>query len=293
MPLIGLDWGSSHVRAFAFDNKGDVIATRRSDRGASKLRGANEFEAALDSLIGDWAREHSRAELIACGMVGARGAWVEAGYVSVDANAATLKRARTAIATTLGREVSVIPGVKSNEPDVMRGEETQIMGTDATEGVIVLPGTHSKWVRLASKRIMAFKTCFTGEINALLRESSSIGKVLSSAPSLNHVEAIERGIARARESAAWLHELFSFRARVVTNATGEAHASSELSAWLIASELRQMLESEFASSDITIVASAELAPWYQRIAESFGVECDVLDGDACVARGLWRIANAT
>ena len=46
-----------------------------------------------------------------------------------------------------------MPGVRTRDahgvPDVMRGEETQIVGgvaADASERVlVVLPGTHSKW----------------------------------------------------------------------------------------------------------------------------------------------------
>jgi 2-dehydro-3-deoxygalactonokinase len=295
LALIGLDWGSSNVRAFAFDvnGSGSVIETRTSDRGAMKLSGRDAFDEALAELVVDWVEANPGIPMIACGMVGARGAWVEAGYVGLNASAVEFRRNASHVRTMLGETLIVIPGVKSAEPDVMRGEETQVIGADIESGVIVLPGTHSKWVRVADGRVVDFKTCFTGELNALLREHSSVGKALRTSPSLDDGDAIERGITRARTTTDWLHQLFLFRSRIVADEASEAEASSELSAWLIASEFVQMLTSGFCASDeIHLIGSESLLAWYRRIGERVGVKCNALSGETCVAKGLWAIARA-
>jgi 2-dehydro-3-deoxygalactonokinase len=292
LALIGLDWGSSNVRAFAFDRDGIVIETRTSDSGAMKLSGADAFEAALAELVVDWVEANRGTPLVACGMVGARGAWVEAGYVGLNTNAAELKLNVSHVQTMLGEKLIVIPGVKSSEPDVMRGEETQVIGAEMTSDIVVLPGTHSKWIRMQDARIADFKTCFTGEMHALLREASSIGKALSTRPSLDHREAIERGIARARATSDWLHQLFLFRSRVVTDNVSKEEASSELSAWLIASEFVQMRAHGFSSEEVALIGSESLLAWYRAVGEIVGVKCVERSGEICVARGLWKIANA-
>jgi 2-dehydro-3-deoxygalactonokinase len=298
--LIGLDWGSSNVRAFAFNRAGEVIAVRSSQLGAMKLASESAFRQAFDDLVGNWLLVYPRPRCFASGMVGARGAWIEAGYVDVNAdansNADTFAKVLHAnavqLTTQAGHKINVIPGVKSDEPDVMRGEETQLVGAGVVNGVVVLPGTHSKWVRVSAGRIALLKTALTGEMNSLLREQSTIGKSLRTAPSLDRLDAIARGIQRAQSTVDWLHQLFLFRANVVANRHDEAEVSSELSAWLIASEFVQMRLLGFTDPVIHLVASESLSAWYCAVGKAFGVECQVQSGEICAARGLWTIANA-
>ncbi len=292
--LIGIDWGSTHVRAFAFDETGEVVERAQSNAGAMTLTSGAQFDAALVALVKDWQLNREPVPMIACGMVGARGGWVEAGYCDVNADARALNAATISIANSLGKPLRVIPGLKNNLPDVMRGEETQIMGAQVHDGVLVLPGTHSKWATVVDRKIASFATFFTGEMNALLRNHSAIGKAISSAPDLSRTTAIERGIQRAKSpSANWLNDLFAFRARVVTAAVSEFEASSELSAWLIASEFAQAASLGFHATTVHVLASESLLPWYERIAHSFDLAVNPIRSERATARGLWKIANAS
>jgi 2-dehydro-3-deoxygalactonokinase len=292
--LIGLDWGSSNVRAFAFDASGRVTASARSSAGAMTLVSADAFNNAFENLLAELAIDNTSIPVIACGMIGARDGWVEAGYVGLNTSARSLKHATKEIRARSEYRIAVVPGMKSDEPDVMRGEETQIVGADVESGVIVLPGTHSKWVRVDNGRIVEFKSYLTGEMNALLRGSSTIGKAISTEASIADESAIVCGIDRARaQSLHWLHELFCFRARVVSGAQTAVAASNELTAWLIASEFVQASTAFEQVQTIHVIASASLLRWYERVARAFGIECIALDAEVCAARGLWRIANAT
>ena len=74
-------------------------------------------------------------------------------------------------------DVRVIPGLKQTSPaDVMRGEETQIAGylagNPGFDGVLCLPGTHSKWVQVSAGEVVSFRTFMTGEMFALLARTS-------------------------------------------------------------------------------------------------------------------------
>ncbi len=294
--LIGLDWGSTNLRAFAFNAQGEVVDRAESSSGALTLSSAAQFDAALVAVIGDWAKRHPAARLIACGMVGAKSGWREAGYVGLnDAAGTTLANVLAAKIVTVGTSLGVlaiIPGIKSEEPDVMRGEETQLVGSGLKEGIVVLPGTHCKWVTMNGGRVESFATFYTGEMNSLIRGHSSVGAVIKSAPNIDDIAAYEMGLNYARAGAAsWLHDLFVLRASVVTGQRTEAFVSTVLAGWLLGCELSAALTMYPDTRGVALVANQRLVPWYERATRAFGVSCDALNAEQVTARGLWRIAQ--
>ncbi|TAG76488.1 MAG: 2-dehydro-3-deoxygalactonokinase [Burkholderiales bacterium] len=288
--LVGLDWGSSQLRAYAFDANGRVVAKRNSAAGAMKLQSPQAFREALYELV-DQDAQWCRAPRIACGMVGARGAWVEAGYCAVGADVAQIAEHLSVIEFSDVPPLWVVPGIASLAPDVMRGEETQLLGAGITDGVVVLPGTHSKWAVISGGTIASFTTYFTGEMNALIRTQSTVGRVLSQNAQINDA-ALDRGIAMARSQMSWLTTLFSFRARAVAQGADAQLLSNEFSAWLIATELLHALPETRMYREIFIVGSEQLSDWYAAIAQRLDVPAHKLDSDQCVTAGLWRLALA-
>ena len=298
--LIGLDWGSTHVRAYAFDHGGEIVDRAQSGAGALTLKNSQQFDDTLCELAGSWAKANPSAPLIACGMVGAKSGWREAGYVALGASGGNGNDAQiTALAanvvhveTSLGRALAIIPGIKSDEPDVMRGEETQLVGSEVAEGIIVLPGTHSKWVHMKAGSVDSFATFYTGEMNALIREHSSVGALIKSPPDHSEVAAFEMGLHYARAGAAsWLHDLFVLRAAVVTGQRTEAFVSTALAGWLLGCEISAALTLYPQTRGVVLVASAALAPWYESATRAFGVSCDAMNAEQVTARGLWKIAQ--
>ena len=294
--LIGLDWGSTNLRAFAFNAQGEVVDRAESSSGALTLVGAAQFDAALVALVGDWAKRHPDARLIACGMVGAKSGWREAGYVGLnDATESALANVLGAkvvtVDTSLG-PLAIIPGIKSEEPDVMRGEETQLVGSGVAEGVVVMPGTHCKWVNMNGGRVESFATFYTGEMNSLIRGHSSVGALIKSAPNIDDIAAYEMGLNYARVGAAsWLHDLFVLRASVVTGQRTEAFVSTVLAGWLLGCEISAALIMYPDTRDVVLVATQTLVPWYEQATRAFGVSCDALNAEQVTTRGLWRVAQ--
>jgi 2-dehydro-3-deoxygalactonokinase len=294
--MIALDWGSSNVRAFALDANGKIVATNHSSAGAMTLGSdAAAFDAALVALIGPWSIANPKALLIACGMVGAKSGWREARYVGVGSSVKQIAANTINVDTSLGKSLAIVPGIKGDDADVdvMRGEETQIAGSGVSDGWVVLPGTHSKWARVEGGSVTQFATYFTGEMNTLIRVHSAVGKAIPDAPNLENTDAFQRGIERAKARCdQWLHDLFVFRAAVVTGARSAADVSTEFSAWLLGCEFAAALRSHPQWKCIHVIASESLMPWYQATANAFSVDCISLDGEACAARGLWLIGNA-
>jgi len=114
-----------------------------------------------DWIAVDWGTStiNGPTTVVACGMVGARQGWKEAPYVCVPCP--TLPNGFTHAPTQdANLLVHIIPGISQTKPaDVMRGEETQITGFLARnpnwDGVICLPGTHTKWVHVSADEIVA------------------------------------------------------------------------------------------------------------------------------------------
>jgi 2-dehydro-3-deoxygalactonokinase len=307
--VIAIDWGSSRLRAWHLDAGGTVLARRANDHGAIGLA-PDRFDAVLSASVGDWAAAWPRAPLMACGMVGARGAWVEAPYVDLPAGIDAIRSRLVSVPTSLGRPLQVVGGLRTAEPDVLRGEETQALGTGLRDGLLCLPGTHSKWLRLRAGTIEAFATWFTGELFELLGTHGSLAKAFGE-PSAIDEAAFDAGVGSALApdaDASWLHALFGFRARVVGQGSPGRVERSRLSGWLLATELRQALGGPigaFAPGSLprlVLVADARLAGLYERVLpavleslpvgrRAVGANGFVRADADCAAHGLYRIAS--
>lgn len=292
---IGLDWGTSSLRAMLFDASGAVHEERSRPWGIRQLP-EGDFERAFATLCSGWPR----CPVIASGMVGSRQGWHEAAYVDAPAGVAELASHLASFITASGREVSIVPGVRDAAvPDVMRGEETEIIGALALQpelaaaAQIVLPGTHSKWVDIREGRITGFRTVMTGELYAVLSQHSILGAMFAAEPqAATQWAAFDAGVAAARDSgnAGALTRLFSARALVLESRLDARAAPSYLSGLLIGEEWRAMLASGRLQPGRApwLVGAAQQCALYQRAAGAFGLPpAQALSGAA--ARGLWQI----
>ncbi len=162
-----IDWGTSSFRLWLLSNDGAVLAERRSDEGM--IRAANTgFDAVLERHLAELGAP-AKLPVIICGMAGARQGWREAGYLDTPADVADIIR-NALIVDGYPRDVRILPGIAQREagaPDVMRGEETQLLGLVADgvrSGLVCMPGTHSKWVTLGGGKVEGFSTYMTGEL---------------------------------------------------------------------------------------------------------------------------------
>jgi 2-dehydro-3-deoxygalactonokinase len=283
--LIGVDWGSSALRAFRFSADGEVVERRELTAGLMSIDG---FEATLAGLVQDWT---GNVRLLLCGMVGSRQGWVEAPYVSCPATAADLAAALTPVKTRLG-DAAIAPGLKLEtleSVDVMRGEETKVFGAldDDWEGVAVMPGTHAKWVKVSRGRIMEFRTWMTGELYALLRANGLIGALMEDGP--HDGEAFASGVRRALDAPAITSLLFAARAEVLLGRLPPGAASSLVSGLLIGAEIAGGL-ARFGDEPIVLIGRPDLTGLYADGLAVAGRRSErTIDGASAVARGLWRL----
>ncbi|UYQ77252.1 2-dehydro-3-deoxygalactonokinase [Glutamicibacter sp. JL.03c] len=313
--LIALDWGTTSARAYLMGNGGSVVAERSLPLGimqvaataqAESLTLARAFEVTLGELCGDWLEAFPTIPVIACGMVGSQQGWVEAAYRPVPADLADPCAQLATVEIAPSRLLHIIPGVLDNKelPDVMRGEETQILGAmelggqpgqDPEDQVFLLPGTHSKWVKVSGRTITEFSTSMTGETYALLSSQSILSKLIEPSSTVQW-SAFERGVqvAQSPQGAADLMlTAFSARTLVLTGRLEETEVSDYLSGLMIGAEIRSVLglPTTATAPALTICGNKELSARYTRALGIFGIE-QVRELQGTAPRGIWALACA-
>lgn len=286
---IAVDWGTSSLRVWAMDAQGGVLDRATSREGMSTLW-PQAYEAVLVRIVSRWLGERTEpVPVIVCGMAGARQGWHEAAYRQAPCRPAT-SGSLTAVETAETRlAVSIVPGIcQDDPPDVMRGEETQLAGLLAgrniDDGVVCMPGTHSKWVRLAGGRVSAFTTVMTGEIFALLAERSVLRHTVDGGghDAVSFAQAVTDMLAAPETLTA---ALFSVRAGALLDDAGPDACRSRLSGLLVGAEIAAMRQ-HWAGKTVHVVGAGPLVERYAEALRVAGADAVPEDGDALTLAGL-------
>lgn len=288
---IAVDWGTSNLRVWAMGPQG-VLATAASDEGMGSLT-RDGFEPALLRLIAPWLGA-GVMPVVACGMVGARQGWHEAPYRAVPCAPVAAGAGVLVPGTDARLRVQIAPGLMQAGPaDVMRGEETQIAGALALhpgfDGVICLPGTHSKWVQVSAGEVVSFQTFMTGEMFALLSTHSVLrhGMGGDGWDDAAFDRGLEDGLQRPERIAA---QLFRLRAEgLLAGLTADA-ARARLSGLLIGTELAAA-KPYWLGNRVMLIGAAGLTAHYAAALTRQGVVCETLDATHCTLAGLAMAAG--
>ncbi|MCE7029774.1 2-dehydro-3-deoxygalactonokinase [Jiella avicenniae] len=297
-----VDWGTTSFRLWLVGEDGTVLAERRGGEGmATAAEEPGGFAGVLDRHL---AAVSVPADLpvVACGMVGAKQGWLEAPYVETPADPDSLAAGAVKVPGA-ERPVFILPGVCQRADgrfDVMRGEETQILGLETSQDrqdgreLVCLPGTHSKWVTLEKGRLAGFATFVTGDLFAaiaghtILRHSLTTGDDRFDAASF--AEAARAAFAHPAEIS---NRLFAIRAGGLLAPEAAPHAASTLSGLLIGLELAGAA-SRFGGLGghvVRLVAAGPLAARYRAAFSALGLDATAEDGEAAVRRGLLAAAR--
>ncbi|PPU02009.1 2-dehydro-3-deoxygalactonokinase [Xanthomonas arboricola] len=287
--MIAIDWGTSSLRGYLLAADGTVLEQRRGSDGILACQG--RFADVLSTLVDGWD-----GPLLLSGMIGSRNGWVEQAYLPCPAETAALAQAMRSYADLLpGRTLWFVPGVSTGErhgvPDVMRGEETQLVGLIAALGdgehVACLPGTHSKWARIAHGQLTGFATVMTGELYAVLRQHSILGKLMDDDHAALDTDAFLQGLDRSAAPGGLSHHLFGARTLGLFDRLTAAALPSYLSGLLIGHELR---EHRGDHATVHLVGSPALAQRYALALQHLGVESQLHSEDLAAA-GLFALAR--
>ncbi|MBV9286882.1 MAG: 2-dehydro-3-deoxygalactonokinase [Hyphomicrobiales bacterium] len=296
--LIALDWGSSSFRAYLISGEGAILDEIATADGISCVP-PGAYPATLARLIGRWVADRAGLPIIASGMVGSRHGWREAPYVACPADPRAIA-ARLIAVEGDGVRVHIAPGLTTDgvdgEPDVMRGEEVEILGiADSGGGLVVLPGSHSKGAQVEEGRVLGFKTFVTGELFGAVRDHTLIGAFARAAPAEPSRAAFALGVARGAAAArgeagaGLLGALFGARALPLAGRLAEADAGDYLSGLLIGAEISEARRL-FPAGEPKVAGAEPLVKRYLAAFDALGQRAAAAPRRAA-ARGLYLLAR--
>ena len=284
---IAVDWGTSNLRAYIMSTNGEVLAQTKSTKGMGSLN-TDQFETVLIELISDYLCDDVITPLIACGMVGAKQGWKEAGYISVPAAPPKSTKLTRPNVNDPRIAVYILPGMSQSKPaDVMRGEETQISGYLAQNpnfnGSICLPGTHTKWVQISAGEVVSFRTFMTGELfNIISRHSVLRHSVGEGWDEEAFLESVTDGIMNAN---ILTNNLFRLRASSLLEGLQPTTATAKLSGMLIGLELAGAKEF-WLGNQVVIIGGNKIMGHYQTALMQQGVMPILANASEMVLVGL-------
>jgi 2-dehydro-3-deoxygalactonokinase len=292
--FIALDWGTTSFRAYLVGTDGLVLDTREDAGGILSITDG-AFEAAFERHLSGW---DASLPVLASGMITSRQGWIEVPYAATPAGLSELAAAVRRIRTLSGREITFVPGVayrnESGVPDVIRGEETQILGAaDGGDGMYVSRGTHCKWLEVRSGRIERLATFMTGELFAVLKEHSILGRLMTGGETGGDgfARGVKAGLSERDGSGGLLHILFSTRTLGLFDELSGDQIEPYLSGVLLGAEIAGA-RAMFApgTRPITVVGAPALTGAFTQALKLAGLNSQLAPADAAV-RGLQKIGT--
>jgi 2-dehydro-3-deoxygalactonokinase len=289
------DWGTSNLRLWLLAADGSPLRELRSEEGLTKVADRN-FIGVLDGKLRELGAP-SDLPVIICGMAGSRQGWVEAPYVETPAllDDVLLRAVR---APHPARDVRILPGIAqkdSGQPDVMRGEETQLLGLGGSAGerTVCMPGTHCKWVSLNGTSVTRFTTFLTGELFNLFSSASLLRHSVDPAARImpddaDFLQACRDLVTEPDQLPA---RLFSIRAASLLNGLTPPRASAILSGMLIGAEIGAARKS-YPRGNIVLVGSGRLGQLYDAALSMAGFTTEIAEAEGLVRTGLFAAASA-
>ncbi len=291
--LVALDWGTSNARAYLMSGDGRILDEKERPAGIMQVD-PTDYPDALEEML--QALSGRDCPIIAGGMITSQQGWCETPYMPCPAGREDLIAGLRHLRTAKGSDVTFVPGLSDRQdlsrPDVMRGEECQIFGAFGSDesGTAILPGTHSKWIRVERGRIAGFRTYMTGEVFDLMAHHSILGRLADR--NGEDGEAFDKGVGRGLEGDL-LGDLFSARSLALFKELAPAGVESYLSGLLIGAEIAAGRNTfpEAAQETVRVIAGAALTARYRHALDLAGIDNDVVAGRPAAA-GLFAVARA-
>lgn len=293
--IVGINWGSSNFRAHLIAPDGAVVDTLEAPAGVATV----QRDGMVDIAGRVRARWPDPTRFYAAGMIGSNVGWTDAGYV--DCPAGFDRLSKRLVPTRIGElDLHIVPGLacvreRDGAPDIMRGEETELLGLQASgrlgdAPLVALPGTHTKWVRIVDGRVQEFMTAMSGEIYDRLTAAGLLASIIegSGSDGAEFRDGVRTSASRTLGLGALL---FGARARVIRGMLPKADASAYLRGLLIGSEIVDALELFPRRENVAIplVGSPAVCALYAAALDELGIASHAVASADAIARGFVEI----
>lgn len=291
--FVAVDWGTSSFRGWLMGAEGEVLAETRGPEGMLHCATAGFAPVLAAHLINLEASQE--LPVIICGMAGARQGWVEAPYLHTPTRLDALHDGAQRVVTA--GDVRILPGIAQSDPaapDVMRGEETQLLGVTEPDftGLVCIPGTHSKWIAIDKGSVASFTTYMTGELFSVIAQHSILKHAVdpdAGSPVAN--DAFRDGLRRALAAPAALSaSLFSLRAAQLLGFQQQGDGAARLSGMLIGTEIADARSRYGAQQPVRLIGAGALKDLYAAALADAGFSVTIVDAERASQRGLTKAA---
>ena len=294
MRFVAVDWGTSRIRALLVDGT-TVVARSESDDGVSRLK-PGQHAGIFARHCASWLAAEPDLPVVLVGMAGSREGWALAPYAECPAGPDEIAASLTRIDIGDGRSAAIVPGlsmVRDGRADVMRGEETHLLGAGVADGLVCLPGTHCKWAFMEGGKVVSFATFLTGEMYGLLREHSMVGR-----PAAEPADpaGFSQGLATSSlgggsTGGGLLNALFGARAATLTNQLSPERLGPYLSGLLTGEEIAGAFRLFGRPDRVTIVADPPRADLYAQALGREGIAIRQVGQEETLLSGLAAIID--
>lgn len=296
--FVAVDWGTSSFRGWLMTADGNALAETRGPEGMLHCATAGFAPVLADHLArlgGTRLGGPQDLPVLICGMAGARQGWIEAPYLHTPTRLDALHDGAKRVDTQ--GDVRILPGIAQADaaaPDVMRGEETQLLGVTEPgfTGLVCIPGTHSKWIRIESGSVVSFTTYMTGELFSVITQHSILKHAVDhDAPSPAANEAFRDGLQRAIDAPIGLTaSLFSLRAAQLLGFQRQADGAARLSGLLIGTEIADAGSRYGTQHPVCLIGAGALKDLYASALAAAGFEVAIVDAERASQHGLTKAA---
>lgn len=295
---VAVDWGTSSFRLWLIGKDGSVLGESRSDEGMTTAAKTG-FAAVLAAHLSKVGAPED-VPVIVCGMAGAKQGWVEAGYIDVPTSLSAILTGAVSVPGQ-DRDVRILPGLAQRDkamPDVMRGEETQLLGALGPESkgsqAVCMPGTHSKWVHVRDGHVTGFSSFMTGELFDAISKHTILAHAVAGADQMPaDTAAFEAAVKAAFERPAMATNLFfTARSGQLLHGLTATGAQARISGTLIGMEIAGGLSDAGSAVNISLVASGRLQGLYETAFKTLSLSYTTIDADTAVRGGLAAAAKA-
>lgn len=290
-PMILGDWGTSSCRLYLCE--GETILDSATAPG---IKFVDSPEVTFIETVSPWLVKHGPLKAVLCGMVGSNIGWTDAGYLDCPVKLVDYSRGLISISQE-NCDVKIVPGVKtieglSGQPDVMRGEETQVFGwmnSRQSEGLLCLPGTHTKWVQIENSGIKNFMTSVNGEMfDVILNHSVLLGG--SNLPKACIGDEYRHGVELGSDDVPLTQLLMSVRSQQIFGKYDVIQAKSYLLGLLIGSDVACSLQYA-EGAPISVIGGSAPASFYAEAIRYLGGTAKIYGGQEASLTGLRQIMN--
>jgi len=291
--FVAVDWGTSSFRGWLMAADGTPVAESRGSEGMLHCSGTGFAPVLRDHLARLGAPE--QIPVLICGMAGARQGWLEAPYLKTPTRLDALHEG--AVRIDAADDIRILPGLaqaRADRPDVMRGEETQLLGVTEADftGLVCIPGTHSKWVRIEAGAVIEFSTYMTGELFSIISQHSILAHAVDAgSPSPAESQPFRDGVAIAQAAPRGLTaSLFRLRAAQLLGFEQRADVAARLSGLLIGTEIADAVERHGTQRALRLIGAGGLGKLYEVALREACFDVSVIDAEGASRRGLAKAA---